>query len=27
VVIERADGLKEVTLTKAGDREGHPCWF
>jgi Tol biopolymer transport system component len=27
VVIERADGLNEVTLTKAGDREGHPCWF
>ena len=27
VVIERADGGQEVTLTKAGDREGHPCWF
>jgi Tol biopolymer transport system component len=27
VVIERADGGKEVTLTKPGDREGHPCWF
>ena len=27
VVIERADGSNEVTLTKPGAREGHPCWF
>ena len=27
VVIERADGSGEVTLTQPGAREGHPCWF
>jgi len=27
VVAERPDGSGEVTLTKPGDREGHPCWY
>jgi len=27
IVIERADGSGEVTLTKPPAREAHPCWF
>ena len=26
ITIVQADGSQEVTLTKEGDREGHPCW-
>ena len=26
ITIAKADGSQEVTLTKEGDREGHPCW-
>ena len=26
IVIVKADGTGEETLTKDGDREGHPCW-
>ncbi|MFC7533933.1 Hsp70 family protein [Actinoplanes sp. GCM10030250] len=27
VVVQRADGTGEQTLTKGDAREGHPCWF
>jgi Tol biopolymer transport system component len=27
VVAERPDGTGEITLTKPGAREGHPCWY
>ena len=27
VIAERPDGTGEITLTRPGAREGHPCWF
>jgi Tol biopolymer transport system component len=27
IVITKADGSDERTLTRKGAREGHPCWF